>query len=478
MQKPNKNEISRHGSYDLIVIGAGPGGYPAALLAAGLSKRVAVVERRELGGTCLNRGCIPTKTLLHTTGLFRELRGAKEAGLHAEALTLDQEKLRDRVRKVTESLRNGITAQLKQGGIDVYTGTGTIEAARQVSVRQGEETIRLESEYILIATGSRPAKLPIPGIDSEGVTDSDGLLEAADISLKRLIIIGGGVIGMEFAQMYSDIGCSVTVLEAMDRILPGMDKEIAQNLKMIGKKRGVEIHTGAMVKEIKRLEDGLVCRFEEKGAVGEAKGDRVLIAAGRCPNTEGLFSKAFDGSAMMTKGCLRVDHRFRTEIPGVYAIGDVIGGVRLAHAATAEGISAVEDMWDIEHRYDMKVVPSCVYTDPEIAVVGMTLDEAREAGIPAAVGKHIMSLNGKSLLTSQERGFIKLVEREDTHVLIGAQLMCARATDMIGELELAIKQGMSARQVAEIIMPHPTFCEGIGEAADKMGGLHSPLPLG
>lgn len=468
MEETHRNETSHHEPYQLVVIGAGPGGYPAALRAAGLGKRVALVERRELGGTCLNRGCIPTKTLLHTTGLFREVRGAEEAGLSTDALTLDGKRLRERTGKVIETLRDGIAAQLKQGKIDVYTGTGTVEAAHRVAICQGKERICLESEYILIATGSRPARPPIPGIDLEGVVDSDELLEAGDLSLKQLVIIGGGVIGMEFAQIYSDIGCNVTVLEAMDQILPGMDKEIAQNLKMIGKKRGVEVHTGTMVKEIKRGKEGLICCYEEKGTACEAVGDRVLVAAGRRPNTEDLFSKALDGSVAINRGFLCADHRYHTGIPGVYAVGDVIGGVQLAHVATAEGISAVEDMWGIIHRYDMKVVPSCVYTDPEIAAVGMTLDEAKAAGISAAVGKYTMSLNGKSFLASQERGFIKLVERSDTHTLIGAQLMCARATDMIGELELAISQGMSARQVAELIMPHPTFCEGIGEAADKI----------
>ncbi len=460
-------------AYDFIVIGAGPGGYPAALRAAELGKRTAIIERRELGGTCLNRGCIPTKTLLHTTGLYRETLEAQEAGLKAESLTIDSEALRARKIQVVEALQNGIAAQLKKSKVDIYYGTGTIEEEHLVSVIPTEASmtpIRLEAANILIATGSTPAAPPIPGSSLEGVVNSDHMLEDIDMSLTSLVIIGGGVIGMEFAQIYSDTGCKVTVLEAMDRILPGMDKEIAQNLKMIGKKRGIDIHTGAMVKEIRKTETGLVCIYEEKGNEREAVGDRVLIATGRRPDTAGLFSEFIKSRVEETGGCITVDETYRTSIPGIYAIGDVIGGIQLAHAATAEGITAVEMMYGKSPRYTDSPVPSCVYTDPEIAVIGMTADEAREAGIEVVSGKYIMSMNGKSLLSGQERGFIKLVAKKKGHELIGAQLMCARATDMIGELELAIRNQLTVEQLAGIIMPHPTFCEGIGEAAAQTAG--------
>lgn len=468
-------------AYDLIVIGAGPGGYPAALRAAQLGKRTAIIERRELGGTCLNRGCIPTKTLLHTTGLYRETLEAGEAGLKAESLEIDSEALRTRKIQVVETLQNGIAAQLKKSRVDIYYGTGTIEEEHLVSVIPTEASmdpseggplspIRLEAANILIATGSTPAAPPIPGSSLEDVVTSDRMLEDIDLSLKSLVIIGGGVIGMEFAQIYSDIGCKVTVLEAMDRILPGMDKEIAQNLKMIGKKRGIDIHTGALVKEIRQTEGGLACIYEEKGNEQEAAGERVLIATGRRPDTAGLFSEFIQSRVEETRGCIIVDEAYRTSIPGIYAIGDVIGGIQLAHAATAEGITAVEIMYGKTPRYTDSPVPSCVYTDPEIAVIGMSADEAKEAGIEVITGKYIMSMNGKSLLSGQERGFIKLVARKKSHELIGAQLMCARATDMIGELELAVRNHLTVEQLAGIIMPHPTFCEGIGEAAAQTAG--------
>lgn len=455
-------------AYDLIVIGAGPGGYPAALRAAKLGKRTAIIERRELGGTCLNRGCIPTKTLLHTTGLYRETLQAREAGLLAESLRIDGELLRTRKDQVVETLKQGIAAQLKKGKVDVYYGNGVIEDEHLVSVKPTDdsgEILRLEADYILIATGSIPAAPPIPGSSLDGVVNSDKMLEDTDMSLQSLVIIGGGVIGMEFAQIYSDTGCQVTVLEAMDRILPGMDKEIAQNLKMIGKKRNIDIHTGATVREIQEHDNGLVCIFEEKEKEREAFGQRVLIATGRRPDTAGLFGEPIRNRITETRGCIQVDQEYRTSVPGIYAIGDVIGGIQLAHAATAEGITAVETMFGKTQRHATGLVPSCVYTDPEIAVIGMSADEAKEAGIETVTGKYLMSVNGKSLLSGQERGFIKLVARKENHKLIGAQLMCARATDMIGELELAIQNQLTVEQLSEIIMPHPTFCEGIGEAA-------------
>lgn len=461
--------------YDLIVIGAGPGGYPAAWKAASLGKRVAVAECRELGGTCLNRGCIPTKTLLHTTGMFREVREGEALGLSARSLSVDGERLKERKEQVVTTLRNGIESQFKKSKIDVFYGVATVISENQVQISMAEggegknrEPVVLEGRRILIASGSRPAKIPVPGIQLPGVVTSDELLEQVDVECGHLVIIGGGVIGMEFAQIYSDLGCRVTVLEAADRILPSMDKEIAQNLKMIAKKRGVEIHGGALVKEIRKTEQGLVCVYEEKGAAAEVEGDKVLIAAGRKPNTEGLFAESMEGRMCLDRGYIPVGEGYETRVRGIYAVGDVIGGIQLAHAATAEGICAVEDMFGIRHRFDMKVVPGCVYTDPEIAVVGMTAEEGKAAGMETRVGKYIMSVNGKSLLSAQERGFIKLVADQESGRLIGAQLMCARATDMIGELELAISKGMTAEDVASIIMPHPTFCEGVGEAAESM----------
>lgn len=451
--------------FDLIVIGAGPGGYLAAVRAAKMGKKAAVVESRELGGTCLNRGCIPTKTLMHTAELFHEFCQSEMVGLQINEIGFNLKKMQNRKEEVTESLRNGIAQMLKKQKIAVYEGHGTIKAPGLVEVKKADGTTEtVKADYILAAAGSRPAMPPIPGADLPDVVNSDQMLDKCDNLYKRLVIIGGGVIGMEFATIYQALGCEVTVIEAMDRILPGMDREISQNLKMIMKKRGVDIHTAAKVEGITKSEAGLLIAYTEKDKPQEVTADGVLISVGRRPNTEGLFGEGLEPE--MNRGMLVVDEHFATNIPGVYAIGDVIGGIQLAHMATAEGYAAVAHMFGEEPPQDLQVVPSCVYTNPEIASVGMTADEAKAAGIETKSGKYIMSANGKSVLSLQERGFIKILTDAKTGKVIGAQMMCARATDMIGELALAIVKGLTAEDLASVIMPHPTFSEGISEAAE------------
>lgn len=491
--------------YDLVVIGAGPGGYPAALKAAGLGKRVALVEKRELGGTCLNRGCIPTKTLLHSTELYREIGNAGRFGIRCTSPELDEGALWEHKDRTVTSLRDGIAQVLKKQKVEVYRGTGSIigtacGAGTDTDAGCGTNTVTVEvqmqegqhesltASHVLIATGSAPAALPIPGFELPGVLDSDkvldgnrlgaGILAESGSGSGGIIMIGGGVIGMELATVYSNLEIPVTVLEAMDRILPNMDKEIAQNLKMILKKRGVEIITSARVTRAEESDGLMVCHYEQVNKKGEAeiktvRGEKVLVSVGRKPEVAGLFSdevkKCYPVSGLCDpRGYIRTDENYRTEIPGVWAVGDAIGGIQLAHMATAEGGRAVEDMFGIPFSQELKVIPSCVYTDPEIACVGMTADEAKQAGIETVTAKYIMSINGKSVLTLQERGFIKLVAEKESKCLLGAQLMCARATDMIGQLELAVAKKMTAADLASVVMAHPTFAEGIGEAAQAL----------
>ncbi|MFR8336742.1 MAG: dihydrolipoyl dehydrogenase family protein [Eisenbergiella massiliensis] len=354
---------------------------------------------------------------------------------------------------------------VSEKGCDSFTGTGRILEKEKVLVTTGKEEILLTAPRILIAAGAKTAVPPIPGIDLPGVEDSAGLL-ARQEPYDSLIIIGGGVIGMEFASFYSDLGKKVTVLEAMDRILPGMDREISQNLKMILKKRGVDIHTKASVTRVERMEEGgFVCYYEEKGQALSASAKGLLAAVGRRADGESVWSGQLLGPSGTERGRIPVDENYRTRIPGIYAVGDVTGGIQLAHAATAEGLLALDHMEGREPSIDRRVIPSCVYTDPEIACAGLTCEEAKASGVPVKTAKYIMSLNGKSVLSGQERGFIRLVAREDNEKIVGAQLMCARATDMIGELALAISRGITAGELAGVIHPHPTFGEGIGEAA-------------
>lgn len=451
--------------FDLIVIGAGPGGYPAALRAAEDGRRVAVIEKEELGGTCLNRGCIPAKTLLHASGLYRRLQEAQAEGLSVSEAHVDMTRLQERRLEVISSLREGIAMQFRKKGVTLFSGTGRILEKEKVPVTAGNEEILLTAPRILIAAGAKTIVPPIPGLDLPGVEDSAGLLARPE-PYDSLIIIGGGVIGMEFASFYSDLGKKVTVLEAMDRILPGMDREISQNLKMILKKRGVDIHTKASVTRVESMEEGgFVCYYEEKGQAFSAAAKGLLAAVGRRADGEAVWSQQLLGPSGTERGRIPVDENYQTRIPGIYAVGDVTGGIQLAHAATAAGLLALDHMEGRAPSIDRRVIPSCVYTDPEIACVGLTSEEAKASGIPVKTAKYLMSLNGKSVLSGQERGFIRLVAREDNEKIVGAQLMCARATDMIGELALAISRGITAGELAAVIHPHPTFGEGIGEAA-------------
>ena len=470
--------------FDLVVIGAGPGGYEAAIEGVQKGMKVALVENRELGGTCLNRGCIPAKTILHTAELYHDLQSGPSIGLTAREPVIDMEMVQKRKDEVLEQLRKGIASLMKTNRISVFYGTGTIldrehvkvalsgektgEKAEEQPDGQKQDQVVLETGHILIATGSVPACPPIPGSSLPGVVTSDGLLDKKDL-FEHLIIIGGGVIGMEFASVYSSLGHGVTVIEALDRILPTMDKEIAQNLKMIMKKRNVEIHTGAKVEEILQTEDGkgLICRYTEKDKTCEARADGILIATGRRAYTGGLITDESSREVKdmaMERGRIITDEKYETSVPGIYAIGDVTGGIQLAHAATAQGRNAVAHMAGEDMVIRTDIIPSCVYTNPEIGCVGISADEAKARGMEAVTKKYIMSANGKSILSQQERGFIKVVADSGSHRILGAQMMCARATDMISQFAVAIANELTLEDMAKVIFPHPTFSEGILEA--------------
>lgn len=456
-------------SFDLIVIGAGPGGYVAAIKAARRGMKVAVVERREVGGTCLNRGCVPTKALMHAARLYREMSLSEQLGIFADSLSFNIEKIYARKEEVVNQLRGGVEYLLKANKVTLIQGQAVIKSPRAVEVQFGEETSILEAKNILIATGSAPARPPIDGLNLPGVITSDELLEQTGTAYKRLIIIGGGVIGMEFATIFHSLGCEVTVIEAMDRILPTMDREISQNLSMILKKRGISIYPASTVERIEEGGQGLICHFTQKGKEMSAEAGAVLVSIGRRPNLEGLLDRDF--TLERDRGGIVVDEHFQTSAPGVYAIGDVIhGGIQLAHAASAQGCNAVAYMAGEPPEINLSVVPSCIYTDPEISSAGITADQAKEQGVPAITGKFSMAGLGRSVIEHQERGFIKLVFHENSRVLLGAQLMCARATDLVSELTAAIANKLTVEQLASVIRPHPTFTEGVTEAVEDVDG--------
>lgn len=453
--------------FDLIVIGAGPGGYVAAIKAAKLGMKTAVVENRDVGGTCLNRGCIPAKAMIHASSLYREIQESGRFGILVPEVGFDYGKILEYKEGTTKKLVQGVEQLMKSNGITFISGKGTLLPDRNVRVVSEASEMVIHGEKIILAAGSRPFILPVPGMELPGVLTSDELFQLKELP-ESLVMIGGGVIGVEFATVFAALGCKVTILEAMPRLVPNLDKEISQSLKMILKKRGVDIHTSAAVRGVTRDGDLCICTYVEKEKEMTVTAQYVLCAAGRRPNTEGLFG---DGvKPEMERGRVVVDERFQTTLEGVYAIGDLIKGMQLAHTASAQGIFVAEQLVGKEPSIDLSVVPSCVYTDPEIACVGLSEDAAKEQGLAVKTGKFIMSANGKSLITQEERGFIKIVAREETGEILGAQLMCARATDMVGELVTAVANKLTVRQLLKGMRAHPTYNEGIGEALEELEG--------
>ncbi len=464
--------------YDLLIIGAGPGGYVAAIKAAKLGMKTAVIENRETGGTCLNRGCVPAKAMLHAAKLYQEVLSGEQFGIISKDVSCDYGKVMSYKNETSESLRLGVEQLLKGNKVERIHGTGSLEKDGSVRVTTEDGEMLLQGKHILLATGSRPSFPPIEGINLPGVMTSDELFQLDHVP-ESLIIIGGGVIGVEFATVFASFGSKVMLLEAEERLLPGLDKDISQNLKLVLKKRGVDIYTRAFVQKIEKEGHDFICTFLEKGKSKETvrvlKCPYLLSATGRSPNTDGLMEEGI--SLEMSRGKIVVKENFETTIAGVYAIGDVIGGTQLAHAASSQGICAVEAMNGEELSIDLSVIPSCVYTDPEIACVGITEEQAKEKGIEIAVGKFLTHGNSKSFITREERGFVKVVADKETGVLLGAQMMCARATDMIGEMGTAISNNLTARQILKAMRAHPTYNESVAEALeDCIGGAIHALP--
>ncbi len=451
--------------FDIIVIGAGPGGYVAAIKSAKMGFKTAIVEERRVGGTCLNRGCIPTKAMLHASSLYRELKESERFGIFSSNIGFEYGKIMEYKTDTVNKLCQGVEQLLKSNKVTLIQGKAVLEKDRTVTVTSDSNTEIYKADKIVLATGSKPSLLPIPGIDSEGVMTSDDLFNLTEAP-ESLVIIGGGVIGVEFASIFSSLGTKVTILEALPNILGNIDKDITQNLKLILKKRGVDIHTSVKVQKIEKSGNELICTYTEKEKDIEIKGQYVLCAAGRIPNTDGLFGEGV--SISTERGRVITDEGFKTDIDGVYAIGDLIKGMQLAHLASAQGICLIEELAGHERSIDLSIVPSCIYTEPEIAVVGMSEAEAKEKGISIKTGKFIMTANSKSVISQEERGFIKIIADEKTKEVLGAHMMCARATDMIGEFGNAIANRLTVPQLLKAMRAHPTYNEGVGEALEEV----------
>lgn len=454
--------------FDLVVIGGGPGGYVAAIRAAQLGQTVALVEKEQLGGTCLNRGCIPTKALVKAANLWREINSCQEFGFSVSAPKLDMAAVQTRKNQVVAALRSGVETLMKGNKIKVYHGRAEVAEAGRVRVQPDTgEAVVLEARNLILAHGSAPARVPIPGADLPGVITSDEALDLDSVP-GRMVIIGGGVIGIEFAGIFASFGTEITVVEILPAILPMVDEEISRRLTPLLKKAGIAVRTRTRVEAIQQKGDGLAVEIE--GAAGKEvlAADLVLLATGRVPVTDGIDIEAL--GLRMNGRAVAVDERMRTSVPGIYAIGDLVGGAMLAHVASAEGIVAAENCAGLEATMDYRVVPSCIFCEPEVASVGLTEKEAREQGIDVKVSKFPFSANGKALTLGAPNGIVKLIGDAQTGLVLGGHIMGPHATDLIAEVALAIKARVTAADIAHTIHAHPTLAETVAEAAHGLVG--------
>lgn len=448
---------------DIVIIGGGPGGYTAAIRAAQLGAEVLLIEAENLGGTCLNKGCIPTKALYQNARMINELNQAEEFGIKLDGFHIDLAEMMQRKQSIVDRLKDGIARLIKLNSIEMLYGKASLVSGDKVKVTDpaGNE-IGIKAKNIIIAAGAVPAKPPIPGIDLPGVITSDEILSLDRIP-DTLAIIGGGVIGIEFAGIFSALGSKVTVIEFLPRILANMDGEISKKLVLSLKKRGISIETDTKVMRISMDNGALSVAAGGKKGESVILADAVLVSTGRAPRTEGLGLEAA-GIAYDGKG-IKVNESYQTNVPGIYAVGDVTGGLMLAHAAAGEGIAAAEAIMGSKGRLNYDAVPGCVFTFPEIAAVGLSEEEAKEKGIDYCSSKFLFGANGKALTIGEEEGFVKVLAETQTKRIIGVHIMGPHASDLIHEAVLAVEKKMTADDIQDVIHAHPTLSEAFMEAA-------------
>ncbi|WP_163182157.1 dihydrolipoyl dehydrogenase [Bacillus subtilis] len=465
--------------YDVVILGGGTGGYVAAIRAAQLGLKTAVVEKEKLGGACLHKGCIPSKALLRSAEVYRTAREADQFGVETAGVSLNFEKVQQRKQAVVDKLAAGVNHLMKKGKIDVYTGYGRILGPSifsplpgTISVERGngEENDMLIPKQVIIATGSRPRMLPGLEADGKSVLTSDEALQMEELP-QSIIIVGGGVIGIEWASMLHDFGVKVTVIEYADRILPTEDLEISKEMESLLKKKGIQFITGAKVlpDTMTKTSDDISIQAEKDGETVTYSAEKMLVSIGRQANIEGIGLENTD--IVTENGMISVNESCQTKESHIYAIGDVIGGLQLAHVASHEGIIAVEHFAGLNpHPLDPTLVPKCIYSSPEAASVGLTEDEAKANGHNVKIGKFPFMAIGKALVYGESDGFVKIVADRDTDDILGVHMIGPHVTDMISEAGLAKVLDATPWEVGQTIHPHPTLSEAIGEAALAVDG--------
>jgi len=449
--------------YDVAVLGGGPGGYIAAIRTAQLGSKTVLIEKEDLGGTCLNRGCIPTKALLHSAEVYHKVKTASEFGITSGEAGFDFYRIMSRKDSVVEKLRNGIQVLIKGGGIRLEKGTGILIDKNTITI-DGKRNVTANS--IIIATGSKPAKISIPG--SELTLSSDDVLQLKSCP-ESVVIIGGGVIGIEFATLFNTLGKKVTIVEMLPQILPGMDTEIAALMKKSLKKKKIDINTNAKVLKIEKTSSGILCHFEKEGKELITEGEICVMAVGRKPQTEEIGLENIGVNTQ--KGFVLADATMRTNIGNVFAIGDITGKMQLAHVASAQGIVAAHNVAGQKKTMQYNIIPACIYTSPEVASVGLTENDALAKGYKIKIGRFNIAANGKSMILGETEGLSKIITDEKTGEILGAHILAAHATDMISEISVAMKAEATIEELIDTIHPHPTVNEIIMEAAHDVEGL-------
>lgn len=459
------------GTYDVIVIGGGPGGYSTAIRAAKKGKTVCLVEKNRLGGTCLNRGCIPTKAMAAMSVRLKELKENVEYGINLHGYTVDFARGMARRNAIVEQLVNGLHLLFKKNKITLTTGTAQLLGGGRVMVTltEGRQT-ELKADNIVIATGSEPALISSLGYNAKNIVTSNEILQWTEIP-ESILIVGGGVIGCEFASIFNALGARVTVVEAMPTILPMLDSEIARRMQGFMKEEGITIKTGTTIKNIVNGES-MVKAVLENGEEPEAA--RVLLSVGRVLNTKGLGLED-TGVLKGSKGEVIIDEFCRTNIDGIYAVGDITGKSQLAHMAYAQGHVAASHIAGEDSGINFSAVPNCIYTIPEAASVGLTSQEAQARGLSIKIGRFPFNANGKALCLGEGKGLVKIIADGANDKVLGVHILGAHATELVSEAVLAIRMGATIQELATTIHAHPTLSEAVLEAAEAVHGmaLHS-----
>jgi dihydrolipoamide dehydrogenase len=459
---------------DVLVIGAGPGGYVAAIRAGQLGKKVVLVEKDKLGGVCLNYGCIPSKALINFSKLVKNAKRASSIGLSIDKMEIDISKVQTWKNSIVNTLANGIAGLCKSNKVEVIYGKASFISSNQVEVRGKSTEEIVEAKSIIIATGSLPIELPGFKIDGKKIISSTEALDLDSIPM-RLLIIGGGVIGLEIGMMYANLGTHLIVVEIMDQILPGLDPELVNIVSRNLQKVGAEVYVKSQAKNWVAAESGVRVAIESSGREMEISADYVLESVGRRPNTEGLGLEKI-GIETNQRGFIKVNKKMQTNVPNVYAIGDVLGGPFLAHKASKEGIVAAEAIAGLPSENDFVTIPSAIFTDPEIGIAGLSETEAKSRGYEVQIGKFPFAASARALSTNEGEGFVKVMADKASGLILGVEIVGPQASDLISEATLALEMGATLEDVSLTVHPHPTLPESFMESAENALGhaIHIP----